>query len=254
MSYDFAGSDRWIGGPGDEFSSTFDVPLSLVCWVKCTAAQWANTSKDWCLYFGDDFTGNNNSIILAKSVGTADEVTISARTTSDNNASETHPDGTYDDTWVMIAGVFTSDTLRDVYVEDAANTGQATGERIIGAVLDSIKIGGDADGGNNFAGLIAHPAIFDVALTTANIDDLQTAAETGIRPNTVDSANCIAYYPLTVDQSTHADQSGNSGPTLTVNNAVFSSDNPIVPSGGGSTLLQMQNYLGIGKSISGGYR
>lgn len=224
MSYLFNSSNENLDGT---FSSGFNVPISIVCWIKVGAASWAETNKDWIVIFSDNFTDSNNSVVLSKTIGNPDEVIASTRdASSDSNAQEQHPDGTYDDTWVMIAGVFTSTVLRDVYVEDSANTGQATAEKILVNPLDSLRICGQMSGFNFMTGRIAEPAIFDVALTTAMIDDLQTGAQQGIRPNLVDPTNCIGYWRLKKNQASHPDESGNGGPTLTVNGATWSDQHP----------------------------
>jgi len=224
VSYDFNAGSRYLHGT---FSATKDVPLTIVAWIKCSAASWANTSKEWAVFFSDGTTAESYS--LAKSVGTADEVTAVSRTgDSDDNASETHPDTTYDDTWVMIVGVFTSDSLRDVYVENSNETSQAIGARNV-SLVDEFRIGANNSGFSNFEGLIAEVAVFDVALTQGQIDALQTGPESGIPPADVAPDDCIGYWSLDTDQASHTDESsGAAGPTLTVTNAVFNADHPTI--------------------------
>lgn len=228
MSYLFDGSGDYLDGT---FSSTFTVPISIVCWIRCTSGTWGQTSKNWVAIFSDNFDDNDNSLTLSISVGTADEVTATSRTASDNNASELHADGQYDDEWVMIAGVFTNNSLREIYVEDFANVGDATGTRDVGSI-DSFRIGANMTESSGMPGFIAEIAVFNVALTEGQIDALQTATGAsagGPAPNTVNSANCIGYWSLDTDQANHPDQSvGGAGPTLVVTSAIFDSEHPVI--------------------------
>jgi hypothetical protein len=226
-AYSFASFGNNLSGT---FGAGFNYPFSIVVWTKLTGAQWAETVDNYAVSLSDDTADLNNSAYVACCVGTADEMTAAARDTAGgvSLAEKAVADGTYDDTWVLVVGVYTSATSRAIYIETSASPGTSATSRTFSNSLDEIRIGTTATGANPYPGLVSHVAIFDVALTTQNVDDLQTAAQTGVPPCSVDATDCIGYWPLTVDQSTHADQSGNGGPTLTVNSATYSSDAPTI--------------------------
>jgi hypothetical protein len=231
VSYDTSASGDKLTG---QFSSAFDTPFSIVVWAKRAPTDWNNTSDEHFVQLNDDETDNGD----AHSVHTravADNVAARSWTPGGTarNAEYNFADGTYDDTWVCIIGVWVSDTDRRIYIENSSNVGTNTEDDSSSALVDYIAVGGSTH--SNFQqldGLLAEVAIFDKALSTAEIDALQTASETGPPPNSVAPTDCIGYWPMKIDQSTHADQSGNGGPTLTVqSSAPWSSDHPTIVTG-----------------------
>ena len=234
MSYDCSIGGDHLDNAADLLSPKIDVPFSLVAWIHRTAAEWADTTDGTLVFIGDDFVDQNSSTSLNHG-GFAD--TVRSRIWDSGGGSDvinkSHADGTYDDLWVVCIAVYASDTDRKLYIEDSTSPGTDTTNRDLGgAVMDSIRIGDKHNTGSPCLGLVAEVAIFDKALSAAEIDALQTGAETGPAPNTVASADCIGYWPLDTDQSTHADQSGNGGPTLTVQSAApFDADHPTITAG-----------------------
>lgn len=226
MSYDFGAANRRISGT---FSSPIDsVNLSIVAWIKLTAAQWDGGNKDWVIHFGEDFDDNDNSVSISVRAGsTADRVSVTSRSTADANANNTLQ-VTHDDIWLPVIGVWASTASRKLYAQDTTDVVENTTTRDVGAVLDSLRLGAAGAGSNTMDGLLAEVAIFDKVLSDDEINAIWDSAETGPNPNSIAPNDCIGYWSLDTDQSTHADESGNGGPTLTVNLAVFSSDHPTI--------------------------
>lgn len=228
MSYGPFGTSDYLT---TTFSGTRGTPISMVAWIKRTPAQWADTSSDFIVHFGDDFADIFNAVSLVVNAGTADTIkAVQYSSNASSSASFTFTDGTYDDIWVPVVGVFIADDDKDVYIEDSSNFDHSNNEKITGNNIDSLTIGIRLPGGANiFAGLIAEVALFNVELTTGEIDNLQTAAETGPAPNTVRLADCIGYWSLDTDQATHTDESGNGGPSVTeTGNPTFDADHPTI--------------------------
>jgi len=234
MSYDFAqiNFDKITG----TFTSSYDVPLTLAAWVKKTAAQWADASDNHIVMLSET-TASNNSIKIRASLA-ADNVVATQTSTTDGSAQEAFADTTYDDVWVLVVGVFTADNDRDVYIETSANVGSSTADKPLTATLNTIAIGGGTH--SDFAGFegnIAEVCIWNMALGTADVDALQTAAQTGPAPNTIQSANVIGYWPLDADNATQLNEGSDAGGDLTVQSAApYDADHPTITVAGGSSI------------------
>jgi len=242
MSYDAFDNNDSLDA---DFGSAITVyPISVAMWVKNSAAGWNSTGADVAFHFNDEAldTGDNGSSLrLTLTDAAADRVTASQF--RDNGLqSEDNYDFTadaYNDKWVVVVGVWRDDADCQVYIENSTNTSgpSTTSIATITEAWRYLRIGGDATSGFSAVtnGKIAEIAVFDKALTTTEIDNLQTAAQTGPAPNTVASADCIAYWSLDSDQSSHADESGNGGPALTETGTVaYAADHPTITSGSGS--------------------
>lgn len=93
--------------------------------------------------------------------------------------------------WQSACGIFTSATSRDAFVNGGSkgsNTDNRTGdsdEFTVGCRRGNSPIG-------YFVGKIAHVAVWDKALSDANVSSLHG----GANPLTIESGNLIAYWPL----------------------------------------------------------
>ena len=219
------------------FSSTYTYPFTLVAWVNCSATGWADTTNDTLVDWNDGIISDADSAMLLKGGGAADQVKARAQDTNTSGtgqAVQTFTDGTYDGLWVPVVARYTSAIDRHACIESSSNCTQNTTSRAITA-LDVLSVGNDA----TLVGLwlqncqIAEVAVFDVALTNGEIDNLQSSSETGPTPCSVRSGDCIGYWSLDTDQATHADEGPNSGPSLSEIGAVtFNADHPTITSGG----------------------
>ena len=241
MSYGSFGSGAFLNAT---FASTHGLPFTIVAWVKRTPAQWADTTTDNIAVIGEDFVDQFLSVGIQAGAGAADRVQcISRDAAASGAATEAFADTTYDDKWVPVIGVVTGIADRDVYIEVSANVGHDVTSRDPGSSLDSFIVGSRLDDTQFFAGLIAEVACFDTtALSTAAIDNLVDGSDaggfTGPAPNTVAPGDCIGYWSLDSDQASHADESGNGGPSLAENGSVaFNADHPTITSAGINTII-----------------
>jgi hypothetical protein len=228
MSYDTsANSDKITGS----FSSPLTYPFSIVAWTKKTAAQWADTTDDKLVHMQDEGASGLNHTHGIINKGVADNVSAASWNASAARvqADEPFTDGTYDSKWVCVIGIWAAADDRRIYIEEYANEGLGTSSTSAN-LPDNIAVGGAVSSSfQQWNGLVAEVAVFDKALTESEINALQTSEGAGPPPNSVASSNCIGYWSLDTDQGTHSDESGNGGPTLTVeSSAPFSSDHPTI--------------------------
>jgi hypothetical protein len=228
MSYLFDASGQRIAG---DFGSTTLKPFTIVAWVKRTNAQWLDADNVTFVDLNDDLVDLNSQHLIGNNTA-AQRIGCRAREEADGSFHQsncTFGDTRYDDIWVTAIGVFRSDANRQAYAEAATLVGNLPTNSDPTNPMQYISIGNDAHGGGfNWAkGKVAEVAIFDKDLTVAEIEALQTGEGAGPAPNTVASANCIGYWPLLDNQSSHPDQSGNGGPTLTVEGSpTWEADHP----------------------------
>jgi hypothetical protein len=96
--------------------------------------------------------------------------------------------------WNHICAVFTSDTLRAIYLDaDTANKGTDT-DNVVPGNLDRMALGAfyDSTPSNELEGDLAEATFWDVALTEADI----VALATGCSPEFIRPESIVAYYDL----------------------------------------------------------
>jgi len=226
MSYDFNASQRYIDGT---FTSQYDSEgITLAIWMKLAAAEWGNTAQKVMLKFGEGLSEGNQLLMLTHTDSAADRVTATSRSTSNGNANNTLQVD-HDDIWQLFIGTFESDTVRRSLAQDSSDQASNTSsDKAVGTALDSIRLGAGTTGSSNVDGLMAEAAIWDKALSNAEKDTIWISEGKGNAFDGIAASNLIGYWPLLVDQSTHANLGTDASGTLTVNNAVFSSDHPII--------------------------
>ena len=105
---------------GDYLKATFSgseaLPLTLVSWIKRTAAQWADTSTDFVINVGAGFGSEFNS--AAREAGTGeDRVSAIARNADSSGGAQLNfTGGDYDDIWVPVIAAFVATADRDMYI------------------------------------------------------------------------------------------------------------------------------------------
>lgn len=230
MSYDSFSNTAFLDGV---FSGTFGKPMTLVCWVKRDGTGWSSTTQRLFFSLGQDDIDSFHTIVMTVGIAADRILATSWDATSSGGAQYDFTTDAYDDTWVCVIGSFVATGDTDVYIENFDNFSHSTNSKDVGTTLDTVVIGMKIDSGNSFDGLIAECAIFDRELTESEINALQTGPEAGPPPNSVASADCVAYWSLDSDQTTHADESGNGGPSISENGTVaFNADHPTISAGG----------------------
>jgi hypothetical protein len=109
---------------------------------------------------------------------------------------------------------------------------------VTSANVNCLRIGLNTGSGSNepLEALIAHVAIWNIALTPTDFTNLHA----GANPLTISPSNLKFYYPFVIDEL--LDHSGN-GNTLTNSSTTFNADNPTVddPPAGSSAALVFAN-------------
>lgn len=206
-------------------------PMTVSIWVKKTAAQWADSGADYAWNMAYDFSTDQNQLRCLTGTDSASFVMLTTGSTT--TSTKTFTDGDYDDLWVPIICKFPAADSRTIYVENSAGAGNTpTVTRNITA-LDSFRLGRLMNLIGGFEGKLAEVAVWDKALSNAEIDQINPTSETGPAANTIASANCVGYWPLDTDTATHVDQSGTSNGSFTeVGTRVFDSDHPTITTAG----------------------
>jgi len=241
MSYDCGANGRHISGT---FASALSLPLTIAAWVKLTAGEWGQTAANYVAYLGMAGTGNNQ-MRLQTNDGAADRVSAVHRDSSaSSGADNSFTPGDYDATWVLVVGTYVGVSERHAFIETSANVANDTTPRSEVTNIDFFRIGSSNDAFESQPGLIAEVGVWDIELSNANIDALQTASETGVKMSSIAAANNVGHWSLLADSSTHASTDGAGvGPTLTVTNAVFNSDHPNIPTGIAAKASAMRLFM-----------
>ena len=222
MSYSFDGVDDDLTGDLGA-SNELAYPITIAHWVKYVdhpvffegmLSLALNTANDGFLYTATSnadgrFAGSTHNGLNAL-------FTLSTPTSLDNE-------------WFAIVYVARSATDRQVYIDVRGNTATETTSYAASELYRKITVGASGYGDLEFLGNIAEVAIWnsDLSADTADIDDYMA----GTSADQIDNASLVGYWPLNTDGGL-SDASGNGGPTLTANGAVFDSDHPIITSGG----------------------
>lgn len=216
MSYLFDSSaDELVG----TFSSTYADPVTLACFVKMPNHS---ITSDYAVSLGNSSSSIDQSYCVQTN-SVDDQWLAVSRTTTNTNANVTL---NIDNIWVGIVGVFTNDSLRDLYIQSISNTGQGTGTRAVADVLQFIAIGRSLAGTGALAANIAEIAIWNSALSVGNV----TSYLAGTAASSIAAASLIGYWPLSAADLTN--QGTDAGGDLTANSATFDADHPIITFGG----------------------
>lgn len=213
MSYLFDANNDTATGT---FTSTYADPVTMACFVKVIAHP-AIIKTIFTL--GNSSSSVDNSYTLRTNT-TVDIWDALSRSTVNGFASATvNADGI----WVGLVGVFSSDTLRNMYVKSTAFTAQDTSNIAVPDVLQFIRLGETFTGVNDFGGKIAEVAIWNSALSLTDIDAYLRQLR---RASSIGPAVPIGYWPLDTNNASQANQGSDAGGTLTMSGAVYDFDHP----------------------------
>jgi hypothetical protein len=219
MSFLFDGTNDNLTGT---LTSTYADPVTIACFIKVTNHPVA---QDVFVILGNSSSSNNDSYNI-RSAGTDDswsaQSTDSVAATNAATVASINIDGV----WAGVVGVFSSNTLRDVYVQSLANTATDNNNLVVADVLQFIRCGEGMAGGQDFVGRIAELAIWNVALSNASI----TSYMAGTAASGIEAANLIEYVSMSTNSLLNLGT--DAGGDLTAGgNAVFDADHPIITSG-----------------------
>lgn len=211
MSYTFDGATAFM-------DRTASVPVtgpacSISWWVKPTSVASAQTvSQVIC------DTSTQDYIILRQNASSF--ALISHNTNTNGNASASEIIALTAGVWTNLVGVFSSGSLRAIYMNGA---NKRTSAGVVGAydATPNHLYVGKRSSGEFFNGLLAMGAYWNIALGDSDALALYTT-----KPNLVQNANLVAYYPMDDNQGgvTYNDAKG--AFNLTITAATFVPDNP----------------------------
>lgn len=215
MSIYFDGANDNANYTGSLGTAT-GAPITIMAWVyrlDLTAAL------DGLVSYGDGGGSDNHSILLrTSSTGAASVMTRDGVT----NPSATTTQTALESAWHHYAAVVPSNSSRTAYLDGNASTTNTTALGTVNA-FDEFIVGDNFTSAVDFKGYIGHVAVWKSALSGAQISSLAAGAD----PQTIDSSNLVAYYPMTSSGSPGTDVVG--GYNLTLNgNAAYNANNPSV--------------------------
>lgn len=190
MSYDFDGSGSAnLNAPAPLAA----LPFTMMAWFKVDNA----TSGHALVCLGNASDSEIMRLSASGDVG-GDPVMFRAANSGGSNANVTTSTGFTANTWRHACAVATSsDTVRHVYLDGAGKASTSSNIRDITSAT-RIAIGAQYQNGSYGAdteGKIAHVAIWNIALSDAEVASLAA----GANPLAVQAANLVAYWPLTAD-------------------------------------------------------
>ena len=206
MAYDFvAASSQYL------FTSS-----SPVTTTPCTIACWA--VRDLTGSRGLAFLTSSTNVNARFALLSPNSALVVASAVDDVNATAESTAGTTSTgTLFHAAGVYASSTSRTAYANGVAGSTNTTNINVAG--LDRISIGARFGGGNLHDGLISEVGIWNVALTTAEIESLAK----GVTCDKVRPQSLRFYAPLIRDL-----QDVKGGLTITNNNSATVANHPRV--------------------------
>lgn len=206
-----------------EYFSSATVPVSaypftFACWAKFNDVT-ANRAVMWQ---GDKDVTTSGDLLQGSGGGAGDRVVAQSRDATGAYAGPQTSTGYTSATWHHVAAVFTAAQERHVYL-DGGNEGTDTTNSRTPTDYDRFELGrlGGSSPANLFDGKLAHCAVWDIALSDADVALLGG----GDNPLAVQAADLIAYWPLLADAG---DDKGSN--TLTANGTISfdGADNPTV--------------------------
>jgi hypothetical protein len=258
--YGFGTSSSLDVDPPTGFASDVSLPVTIVVWIRRTQTAWEGQSAedvvaswiDTSNAYDEGATHKEAAVRVGICNGAAERVSAVLIDNSDasdsNNYDNIDVGSTFGGLWVPVIATFTL-TQRKVYLGSSSRkatdttvyteaAGSSAGD--FRNTLKRFRIGNlAATGFNSFNQTddrIGPTFIVSKELSDAEVDEIVTGAETsetGPEPTTLSfAASILAYWPLTTDQATHTDQSGNGGPDLDeVGTLTWSSASPTFTSG-----------------------
>ena len=190
MSRVFDGTNDYSNAPIGSMPTS--VPLTISAWVKLTSG-W--TGYGTIVKVGDFDNYKDFFRIQARNTGSTTRFEASSHHGSMKTAQ--HGSTITDGQWYHVCGVFTSTTSRQIYVNGVAGTENTATSEPDAADFSHISVGaskvsGSADTTAYLKGEVSEVAVWNVALSTSEIDSLKNGASAMI----VRDDGLKAYYPV----------------------------------------------------------
>ena len=183
MARDFDGSDDQLASSTLPASAT--LPFTMACWINPDDDTGVHTAMSM------QNSANANEAYILSMVGNVGGNPVRARarsTTVNANASTSTPFAP--GVWQHACGVFTSTSSRTAYLDGGGAGTDTSASTPTG--MDGFFIGSRGDIGTWADAKIAEAAVWDVALTAAEVAQLAT----GAHPFTVRPGSIVYYNPI----------------------------------------------------------
>ena len=165
-------------------------PLTLACWGRPETA----TVNQMCIGLADAVTTHR----WVLSCSTSQQVVAGAAA---GGAEAQAGIGSWSiNTWQHFAATFESDTSRYSYLDGVQSTQNTTSVAPIG--VNHLNVGSRPDAALPFVGMLAEAAVWNVALTLAEIVSLAK----GFAPSLIRPTSLVAYWPLFGNDSPELDR------------------------------------------------
>jgi hypothetical protein len=214
MAFSFNGTNQYLEVGPPPVSA---VPLTLACWAKSSSL----TKEQVLLAVTNGLGGGTGAFFLISLRGdVAGDPVYAVQYNGTSFPSSVGPAYTTN-TWNHIVGVFESNASRTVYLNGAAGTTNTTSITATAQTLTHVSIGAlkRVPPTVYTEGEIAEPAIWNAALTAAEIASLAK----GMTPDKIRPQNLVFYAPLVRDL-----QDVRGGLTITNNNGATVANHPRV--------------------------
>tara|TARA_E500000331_G_scaffold209068_1_gene200468 strand:+ start:2070 stop:2855 length:786 start_codon:yes stop_codon:yes gene_type:complete len=205
------------------------VPVTLSAWVKMDAS-WA-TGTHTIVKLGD-FSNYKDFFRIHAFKNSSGTTRFEASSHHGSEKKAQHGSSIANAQWYHVCGVFTSTTSRQVYVDGVAGTANTVTSEPDAADFSHLSIGASQTSGSNanfLYGKIAEVAVWNVALSTAEIDRLKN----GSCALFVKEENLAGYWPIqglySASGSTYSEVDFIGGSDLSPQGATIDqSDNPVI--------------------------
>jgi hypothetical protein len=188
-------------------------PATIACWLKNKAL-----TTDQCLVtLGTSASDQNRFSIHATTTGGCQSEAVDGSAASQATASSTIADAN----WHLYTGVFTNATSYAAFLDGANKGTQSTSRAVSAFNVTKISAKPGANGSPiTSAGVLAHVAVWNVALSDAEVLSLLTT-----RPSAVQPTHLVGYWTLTDNASPEPDL-GTGNHSLTVTGTSYVADDP----------------------------
>lgn len=222
---------------------------AVISALPCTLAAWGYADFE-------DGTPKAGALLSVGGTGTTERLAIYMRAeTSNNVVGASHKDATTNgeafsttersiNTWHHVCGVFNSTTSRDIYLDGGSKGSNTTSVSL--PTLDDTRIGCLNNSGAAISGYVAEAAIWNVALTAAEISALASGySPLLIRPGS------LVYYPQLIGRISPEidivggyDMTLNGSPTTANHPPIIYPNTAIIPYGQIGQALQIRDIVG----------
>jgi hypothetical protein len=199
----------YLGGSGTVIAAP---PLTMSYWGKVRSA---GAVSSWTYTVGTVGSADNQYYL---GLGSTNKAQANERDTVASGAATLNP--VPNDVWFLHTGVFTSHSSRAVLLNATAKQTNANA-RTCGAT-NGVALLGDMLSGGSYPLLISHVALWDIALSDAEVALLLTFPPSQVRPE-----NLQEYWPLLNGQNPEP-SFGLQGNSLAVTDCNTDDDNPIL--------------------------